>query len=91
MLAERARLFKKTEEGIREMSGVLEEMKEETAKRENKKTDIEMLKSGRFSDSEISRYSFLTEDEVRKLKEDILEEYQPVDIDWGKPKGEEIW
>ena len=19
------------------------------------------------------------------------EEYQPVDIDWGKPKGEEIW
>ena len=73
VLADRARLFKKTEKGVRVMSGVLEEMREEvarkTAKNENLKTALEMLKSGKFSESEIARYSFLTEDEVRKLRE----------------------
>lgn len=35
VLAERARLFKKTEKGVREMSGVLEEKREDVAEKKD--------------------------------------------------------
>ena len=35
VLADRARLFKKTEKGVRAMSGVLEEMREEVAEKKD--------------------------------------------------------
>lgn len=28
---------------------------------------------------------------IKELFADYKEEYKPVDIDWGEPKGEEIW
>ncbi len=73
VLADRARLFKKTEKGVRAMSGVLEEMREEVAERTAKKSAeriaIEMIKLGKLSDTEIASCSFLSVDEVKKLRE----------------------
>lgn len=28
---------------------------------------------------------------IKELFENYNEEYEPVEIDWGKPEGEEIW
>ena len=70
-LADRARYFKKTEEGVRSMCRLLEEMREETAKNENIKTATEMIRYGKFTDSEISRFSFLSEEEVHRLRGEI--------------------
>lgn len=28
---------------------------------------------------------------IKELFENYQEEYEPIEIDWGKPEGEEIW
>ena len=28
---------------------------------------------------------------IKELFKDYNEEYEPVDVDWGEPEGEEIW
>ena len=28
---------------------------------------------------------------IKELFEDYKEDYEPIEVDWGEPKGEEIW
>ena len=45
---------------------------EEAAKAQNLRTAREMLGSGSFTDEEVSRFSFLTLEEVRELKHSMV-------------------
>ena len=55
VLAERARLFKKTEKGVREMSGVLEEMREEVQKKTSERNALELVKYLLGNNEEVSK------------------------------------
>lgn len=69
VLAERARYFKQDEKGIRKMSRILEEMRNEAAQEAVKKKAVLMLKNGKISADEIKVYfSELSEREI----EDVL-------------------
>ena len=75
VLAERARLFKKTEKGVRAMSGVLEEMREEVQKKAAERTAIKAaqefalksVKEGKFTEEEAKEFFSLSDDDVRTI------------------------
>lgn len=69
VLAERAYHFKNEEEGIRNMSRVMEEIRDEGAKTQARLTARKMLSDPRFSHKDIAGFTGLTLDEVEELAE----------------------
>ena len=61
------------EEALEEYRNTIEkERLEQAEKEQNLRTARQMLRAGKLSDSEIAMYSFLTLDEVKKLKQSML-------------------
>ena len=75
-LADRARYFKKTEEGVRSMCRLLEEMREETAKETAKETANEFayksVKEGKFTFDEAKSFFGLTDHEAESILRDFM-------------------
>ncbi len=72
ILAKRARLFKETEKGINAMgSGVIEEVLEEGKEIATRNIAIKMIKSGKLSEKDIAECTSLSDDEIKKLKNEI--------------------
>lgn len=69
VLADRAYHFKNEEEGIRNMSKIMEEVRDEGAKAQAYLTARKMLNANKFSLEEIVEYSSLTLEEVQELAE----------------------
>ena len=70
VLAERARFFKESEEGIAVMCKAMEDMRKQTIEEGMRAVALRMLELGKNSLDEISIVSGLSLDEVKKLNED---------------------
>lgn len=70
VLAERARFFKESEEGIAVMCKAMEDMRKQTLEEGMRAVALRMLELGKNSLDEISIVSGLSLDEVKKLNED---------------------
>lgn len=69
VLADRAYHFKNEEEGIRNMSRIMDEVRDEGAKAQACLTARKMLNANKFSYEEIAEYNNLTLEEVKELAE----------------------
>ena len=69
VLAERARFFKESEEGIAVMCKAMEDMRKQTLEEGMRAVALRMLELGKNSLDEISIVSGLSLDEVKKLNE----------------------
>ena len=69
VLAERARFFKESEEGIAVMCKAMEDMRKQTLEEGMRAVALRMLELGKNSLEEISIVSGLSLDEVKKLNE----------------------
>lgn len=69
LLAEKAKFFKETEEGVSHMCKLNEEMRNETAEMKSVEIALKMLKKGKLTYEEIAEYSGLTLEEVQELAE----------------------
>ena len=71
-LSKIARLFKETEKGINAMgSGVIEEVLEEGKEIATRNIAIKMIKSGKLSEKDIAECTSPSDDEIKKLKNEI--------------------
>lgn len=70
-LADRARHFKRSEEGVRSMCRMLEEMREEVAEKTAKENTAQIIyrlvSDGKFSEDEAKAYFKLTDDDLKKI------------------------
>ena len=71
-LADRARYFKKTEEGVRSMCRLLEEMREETAKETANEFAYKSVKEGKFTVEEAKSFFGLTDHEAESILRDFM-------------------
>ena len=70
-LAERTRHFKRSEEGVRSMCRMLEEMRDEVAEKTAKENTAQIIyrlvSDGKFSEDEAKAYFKLTDDDLKKI------------------------
>ena len=66
-LADRVRYFKSTEEGVSVMCKAMEDMRNETARKEREAIAIRMLENGKLTHEEIAECAGLTLDQVKEL------------------------
>ena len=69
ILAERARFFKESKEGIAVMCKTMEDMRNQTLKEGMTEVALRMLADGALSLEKIAEYSGLSIEEVKKLNE----------------------
>lgn len=80
-LADRARYYKKNEKGVAAMCKIMEDMRNEAAReaareaeqKKAKKMAIRMIKAGKMSLDDISDYTELSLEELKKLEAEIME------------------
>ena len=68
ILAERARFFKESKEGIAVMCKTMEDMRNQTLKEGMTEVALRMLADGALSLEKIAEYSGLSIEEVKKIK-----------------------
>ena len=66
-LADRARHFKRSEEGVRSMCRMLEEMRDEVAEKKEAQIIYRLVSDGKFSEDEAKAYFKLTDDDLKKI------------------------
>lgn len=69
ILAERARFFKESKEGIAVMCKAMEDMRKQTLKEGMTEVALRMLAAGKYALEEIAAISGLSIEEVKKLNE----------------------
>ena len=80
-LADRARYYKKNEKGVAAMCKIMEDMRNEAAReaareaeqKKAKKMAIRMIKAGKMSLDDISDYTELSLEELKKLEAEIMQ------------------
>ena len=80
-LADRARYYKKNEKGVAAMWKIMEDMRNEAAReaareaeqKKAKKMAIRMIKAGKMSLDDISDYTELSLEELKKLEAEIMQ------------------
>lgn len=72
-LAKRAEYFKHTEEGVKKLKSVLDEVREEGALESSKSTAIRLIKLGKISLEDIAAVTQLPFEDVQKLQAQILQ------------------
>ncbi len=72
VLADRAKFFKESEEGIAIMCKAMEDMRKQTLKEGMMEVALRMIRAGKYALDEIAVISGLSLDEVKKLKADNL-------------------
>ena len=71
VLANTVRHFKEDEEGVKDMSGIIEELVEELAEERNIEVVENLLRLGTVSITDISKATGLSEEQVLKIKEEM--------------------
>ena len=66
-LADRARHFKRSEEGVRSMCRMLEEMRDEVAEKKEAQIIYRLVSDGKFSEDEAKAYFKLSDDDLKKI------------------------
>lgn len=68
--AERVRYFKESEEGVRKVCKVMEDMRNETVHSERIRMALSLIQTGALSYDEIAKHTLLTVDEIKELVSD---------------------